>query len=444
MHYITRLRALYGVLIVLAALALPVPAQVLPDPKNSQFIPVLSAESGLYAASGRGIMGGFVDYLTLLNLRDGGIDGLKLVWETCETASITDRAVACYERLKAKGSKGAPLFHPLSLDIATALLERAASDKIPLVTLGYGRSETADGRVFPYAFPLLVSDWSQTAAQVRYLAQVAGGEAQLKGLTLVHLHLNTPSGKDTLGVWGALASKFGFKVTHLAVPTPGTEQHALWEQIRQLKPAWVVLRTWGTACTVALREAAMVEFPRDRILGDWGCAAEEALIPVSQTATGYRSTSWHGTGLEFPVLQAIIEQVYGQGKGSLSSTRVGSAYYNRGVAHGIITTEALRLAYQHFGGGPVGGEQMQWVLEHFDLSAARLHTLGATGLLSPLQTSCADHEGGGTLRVQQWNGEKWLAVSDGLAPYSDLVRVTLAPTVAQYAKDKHLPLRDCH
>ena len=29
---------------------------------------------------------GFIDYLTLLNARDGGINGVKLVWEECEMA----------------------------------------------------------------------------------------------------------------------------------------------------------------------------------------------------------------------------------------------------------------------------------------------------------------------------------------------------------------------
>lgn len=443
MHYIIRLCTLCGATILAVTLAIPALAQLLPDQKNTQFIPILSAGNGLYAARGSGIVGGFLDYMTLLNMRDGGVDGYKLVWETCETALTTDRAVACYERLKTKGSKGAPLFHPLSLDIAAALLERASSDKIPLITLGYGRSDAADGRIFPYVFPLLASDWSQTTAQVRYIAQVAGGEEKLQSMSLVNLHLNTPSGKDTLALWEALANKFGFKITHLAVSPPGTEQQALWEQIRQLKPAWVVLRLNGTACTAALREAALVAFPRDHILGNWGCASEEDLIPVSQTATGYRSTSFHSAGPEFPVLKAIIEQVYGQGKGALSSTRVGSAYYNRGVVYGIITTEALHLAYQQFGGGPVGGKEMQWALEHLDLHTARLKALGAEELIPPLKTSCADHEGGGTLRIQQWHGEKWLAVRDWIAPYRDLVRATLAPTAARYARDKHLPTRDC-
>ena len=50
---------------------------------------------------------GFIDYVTLLNERDGGINGVPLVWEECETVYDVDRGMECYERLKAKGPTGA-------------------------------------------------------------------------------------------------------------------------------------------------------------------------------------------------------------------------------------------------------------------------------------------------------------------------------------------------
>ena len=45
---------------------------------------------------------GFVDYLKLVNARDGGINGVKITFEECETGYATDRGVECYERLKSK------------------------------------------------------------------------------------------------------------------------------------------------------------------------------------------------------------------------------------------------------------------------------------------------------------------------------------------------------
>jgi branched-chain amino acid transport system substrate-binding protein len=229
------------------------------------------------------------------------------------------------------------------------------------------------------------------------------GQEKLKGLQIVNLHLNVPSGKETIWLWDKLSKKFGFEITHVAVSPLGTEPQTYWQHIHEIKPAWASQRLWSTACTTSLREAASVDFPRDHILGDWGCAGEEEMIPLGQTAAGYRATNFHGVGPDFPVLKTIIDKVYGHGKGNLSSTRVGSVYYNRGVVYGIVTTEALRLAYQRFGGGPIGGEQMQWALEHLNLTPERLKELGAEGLLFPLQTSCLDHEGGGAVRVQRWS-----------------------------------------
>ena len=89
------------------------------------------------------------DYFTLINERDGGVGGVKLTWEECETAYNTDRGVECYERLKDRGPTGASILNPISTGIAYALIERATADKIPILTMGYGRTDASDGRVFP-------------------------------------------------------------------------------------------------------------------------------------------------------------------------------------------------------------------------------------------------------------------------------------------------------
>jgi branched-chain amino acid transport system substrate-binding protein len=418
-------------------------AQPAADATKEQFVPILIYRTGPYAAGGSGIMGGFMDYMALLNERDGGINGIKLVWEECETAYNNDRGVECYERLKAKGVKGAPVVNPLSTGITYALIERATNDKIPIVSLGYGRTDASDGRVFPYVFPLITNYWNQSSAKVRYIAQVEGGEAKLRGKKIVNLHLNVPYGKETIFIWDTLAEKFGFEVKHLAVPAPGIDQKSLWLQISEYKPDWVINRNWGVSCTVPLREAARIGFPREKILGVWWCGSEEDVLPAGKSAKGYLSTNFHGVGRDFPVIEEIMEKIYESNKGNLPLTRVGSVYYNRGVIHGIVATEAIRVAHKQFGVAPIGGEQMQWALEHLQITAARLKELGAEGLMFPLQTSCADHEGGGAVRVQQWDGDKWVSISDWIKPYGDIVRAEVEKSAAQYAKDKGLTPRDC-
>ena len=163
--------------------------------ENEQFIPILIYRTGPFAPGGSGIGGGYEDYLVLLNERDGGINGVKLVFEECKTAYNTDRGVECYERLKNKGARGAPVFHPLSTGITYALIDRATRDKIPIISLGYGRTDASDGTVFPYIFPLITNYWSQNTAKIRYIAQTEGGEDKLKGMKIVNLHLKHQIGR---------------------------------------------------------------------------------------------------------------------------------------------------------------------------------------------------------------------------------------------------------
>src|SRR3989440_12693289 len=108
-----------------AVLAAPALAQ------NEQFIPALVYRTGAYAPNGIPFANGIADYYKLVNERDGGINGVKIVWEECDTGYATDRGVECYERLKGKGATGAAYVIPLSTGITFALTEKAPIDKIP-------------------------------------------------------------------------------------------------------------------------------------------------------------------------------------------------------------------------------------------------------------------------------------------------------------------------
>ena len=119
---------------------------------GEQFLPVLGAREGGQRFVAIPRADGFIAYLTLLNARDGGINGVHLLWEDCDTVYDVDRGVECYERLKVKGPTGAAVFHPSGTYIVYALTERATHDRIPLITMGFGRTDASAGWVFPYIF----------------------------------------------------------------------------------------------------------------------------------------------------------------------------------------------------------------------------------------------------------------------------------------------------
>src|SRR5258706_4922686 len=146
---------------------------------KEQFFPVLSYRTGPYAPNGIPWADGYVDYLKLVNAQ-GGINGVKLSFEECETGYDTARSVECYERLKGKNG-GATLFQPLSTGATFAMTEKAPGDKIPLITAGYGRSESQDGGVFKWNFPLIGTYWVAPDVLVQESGKKKSGFNSAKG-----------------------------------------------------------------------------------------------------------------------------------------------------------------------------------------------------------------------------------------------------------------------
>ena len=65
-------------------------------------VPVMTYRVGPFAANGTMNANGFVDYLTMLNERDGGIGGVKIKVEECETGYKAEKGVECYESYRGK------------------------------------------------------------------------------------------------------------------------------------------------------------------------------------------------------------------------------------------------------------------------------------------------------------------------------------------------------
>ena len=184
---------------------------------KEQFFPVLVYRTGAYAPNGVPFANGYVDYLKLVNAR-GGINGVKLSFEECETGYATDRGVECYERLK---GKGATVFQPLSTGITFALTEKAPGDKIPLVTAGYGRSESQDGGVFKWNFPLAGTYWVAADVIMQDIAKNLGGWDKLKGKKITLIYHDSPFGKEPIPVLQEHAAAHGFALSLLHVTHPG-------------------------------------------------------------------------------------------------------------------------------------------------------------------------------------------------------------------------------
>jgi branched-chain amino acid transport system substrate-binding protein len=410
---------------------------------GEQFLPVLTIREGALKAVGIPRADGFIAYVTLLNARDGGINGVPLVWEECETVYDVSRGIECYERLKAKGPTGAAVVHPRGTPMTYALTERATHDKIPLLTVGFGRADSSDGRVFPYVFTPPTNYWSQNTAKIRFIGQQVGGMAQLKGLKIAHVYHDSDFGQETLPILDKQAAQYGFAVQHLPVQPPGLDQKETWRRVKAAQPEWVILRSAGVMTMAALKEAAQVGFPRDKIVGPSPSCAEQEMVRAGEAARGYICATWHAAGRDFPLIQEILHYVYARGNGPGPEGDVGTMRWNLGVLDGVLTTEAIRRAMREFGNRPLTGAQVQWGLEHLALTPAYLKELGAEGLLPPLTLSCHDHEGGGSVKFLQWDGTQWDAITDWIATDQALVRPLVEAAAAKYAQERGVTPRAC-
>ena len=192
-----------------------------PASKGEQFFPVLVYRTGAYGPNGNPWANGFVDYLKLVNAQ-GGINGVKITWEECETGYATDRGVECYERLKTRPNVAA--VQPLSTGITFALTDKAPGDKIPLVTAGYGRSESVEGEAFPWNFPLMGTYWDAADVLVQHVGKLNGGVDKLKGKKIALVYLDSPYGKEPIALLQERAKLHGFELLTIPVTSPGSNR----------------------------------------------------------------------------------------------------------------------------------------------------------------------------------------------------------------------------
>ncbi len=411
--------------------------------QNEQFLPMLVYRTGPYAPSGIPWANGFRDYYKMVNARDGGINGVKITFEECEMQYNTKLGVECYEKLKNKGPTGAALINPNSTGITYQLIPKSTVDKIPILSMGYGRTAAADGRVFPYVFNFPTTYWSQASAFVKYVGQQEGGMGSLKGKKIALVYHNSAYGKEPIPTLEALSKKFGYNLTLLAVDHPGQEQKATWLQIRRLKPDWIFMWGWGVMNQVAVKEAASIKYPMDKFIGVWWSGSENDVIPAGDAAIGYKSGTFHGAGHGFQVHKDIVKHVYGGDNKEAWKNSLGQVLYNRGLVNAMYNVESIRAAQAIHGNKPLTGEQVRDGMESLELSETRLKELGMEGFLRPLKVSCADHETGGPVMIQQWDGKQWKFVSDWIEPMKDVVRPMIEKAAADFAKENKITPRSC-
>ena len=344
--------ALGAAFVVMAGMAAEALAQ------ESLYIPLLTYRTGPYAGSGIPIANGMRDYLTMLNERDGGIGGVKLTVEECETGYDTQKGVECYEGTK---GKGALVYNPYSTGITLQLIPKASVDKIPVLSMAYGLSASAIGKAFPWVFNPPDTYWDGASAVIKDIAQREGGLDKLSGKKIGFIFLDAGYGREPIPLLEQLAQKYGYEL--LQYPVPGQEmqnQSSQWLNVRRDQPDYMVMWGWGAMNPTAVKEATKIRFPMDKFYGIWWSGGDDDARGGGAQAKGYRTLNFHGTtGTDYPALQDIKKHVLDAGKSETDPAKFGENLYNRGVYNSVLIAEAIRTAQAATGKSVINAEDMR-------------------------------------------------------------------------------------
>lgn len=394
--------------------------------------PSLSYRTGPYAAGGIPFADGYADYMTLLNVRDGGIGGVETRVPECETAYNTERGVECYESTR---GEGALVYQPLSTGITYQLIPRTTADGIPLHTMGYGRTSASNGDVFSHTFNYPANYWDAASAIVNQLLEENDGS--LEGQTIALLYHNSAYGREPIRTLEELSAQHGFELTQLAVDHPGQEQGNQWLQIRRERPDYVVMWGWGVMNQVAVQEAINIRYPMENFIGNWWAGADHDVESAGADAAGYRSLNMTRLG-DMPVFAEIQELVIDAGLAAGDGSNLGNVLYTRGMYAAMLAAEAAAMAQEIHGVADIDASMMRDGMEALNITNARMEELGMPGIGPEFSVSCENHGGSGMAIMQQWDGSQWVTLTDFIAPDDSVIDPLIAEDSAQYAAENDI------
>ncbi len=402
--------------------------------------PMLSYRTGPYGANGTQFADGYADYFTLLNERDGGIGGVKAVTPECETAYNTQKGVECYESTK---SDGALVYQPLSTGITYQLIPKVTADDIPMHTMGYGRTSAANGEVFSHVFNYPANYWDAASVIVKHIADMEKGDLKGKDITL--LYHNSAYGKEPIRTLEELSKKHGFNLKLLPVDHPGQEQKSQWLQIRRERPDYVIMYGWGVMNQVAIKEAANIRFPMDKLIGAWWSGSENDVMPAGKAANGYKAAAFHGVGSDYPIFKDIKKYVKDAGKAAGDGSNIGKILYNRGLYAAMLAAEAAATAQKMHDTKDITASQMRDGMENLKITEERMTELGLPGFGPSFGVSCKNHGGPGLGAIQQWDAKakQWKLVTEFIESDQEIIDPLIAEDSAAYAKENDIKKQDC-
>jgi branched-chain amino acid transport system substrate-binding protein len=362
------------------------------------------------------------DYIDLINAQ-GGVDGWKIEAQEVDNSYKVPPAIEEYAQAKQQGAVGIMIYGTPQTE---ALNQRLEQDKIPGTSPGFGIAASADGKYYPYLFPIAANYWSQGAAAVKFAKDQLGGS--LKGKKIAYVFYDNPAGHEPLPVIEELAKTEGFQLQTFAVPPPGVDVSSQVLAIaQQYRPDFVIDHTFGKSPALLIKGFKENGYPLNKVVALVWASGEADIQGAGgwDVAQGYNTMQFAGAGEDYPIIKAIQEMYQKKGQ-SPPAAMQATVYYNRGVEQGALWVAAIRNALKLSHGEKPTPTQVK---EGFEM----IHDMTLGGLIPPLTITAADHEGGGWVRIFQVKGQGLTPVTPWYRAYRDMIVAKENKTAAQMA-----------
>ena len=369
--------------------------------------------SGPTQLVGNYLCDGAHDYIRLANKEGMFGEGNSVRAFEIDHGYNVPRGIEAYERSKESGHVSYGLY---GTPHTYALTPKLTADKVPGTSPGFGSAGAANGKSYPYVFPVAATYWSQAGAAIQFIMDEwkASGQAGLP--KIAYLYYDNPAGREPLEVLHDIRDRVGFELREYAVPPPGVDMRpqAL-DIVRRYKADWVVNHTFGKAPAVSIKELSRLRFPMNRVIGFVWAASEADMAAAGwEAAEGYQALQFAGVGQNHKVIDRIKAMYAEEGKDLPEEKMAVSVYYNRGVFIGALHARAIANAIEAVGADNVTGDDVRKGFES-------ISGFSLGGFMPPLNLTEEDHEGGGWVQVYQVRDGKWVPLTDWMQGYRDVI-----------------------
>ena len=175
---------------------------------------------------------------------------------------------------------------------------------------------------------------------------------------------------------------------------------------------------WGAMNPTAVKEAAKINFPMDQFVGIWWSGSEDDARPAGAgRPRAISALNFHAVGAELSRRSRTSSNTWST-RARARPRRTRSARTSTIAASTIPCSSPRRSATRR------RSPARKWSPARTCAAASRRSTISAGALEGDrprglrarrLTVSCADHNGHHSAYMQQWDGTKWVKVSDWIA-----------------------------